>query len=64
MPEPWTGDLIGQMHNNGVTYDDLAAELNCTKSYISMIFNGKRSPAGAREKLFAAFDAVLKKKEE
>ena len=63
MPEAWTGDLIGRMHNAGVTYDVLAAELGYGKSYLSMVLNGKRNPKGAKEKLNAAFDRVLAKKE-
>lgn len=63
MPEPWTGDLIGRMHNAGVTYDDLAAEIGCGKAYLSMVLNGKRSPKGAKEKLNAAFDRVMERKE-
>lgn len=39
MPEAWTGNLIGKMHNKGITYDDLAEEMGVTKSYISMILN-------------------------
>lgn len=48
MPEAWTGNLIGKMHNKGITYDDLAEEMGVTKSYISMILNGKRKPPGIR----------------
>lgn len=62
MPESWTGKLIGKMHNADVTYDDLAAEIGCGKSYISMILNGKRNPKGAREKLNAAFERVIEKR--
>lgn len=64
MPEEWTGDLIGKMHNAGVTYDDLAAEIGCGKSYLSMVLNGKRNPKGAKEKLTAAFDRVIEKRNE
>lgn len=62
MPEKWTGDLIGRMHNERVTQDDLAGELNCGKAYISMILNGARSPADAESRLNAAFEAVLAKR--
>ena len=62
MPEAWTGDLIGRMHNAGVTYDDLAAEIGCGKSYLSMVLNGKRNPKGATERLNAAFDLVIEKR--
>ena len=62
MPEAWTGDLIGRMHNAGVTYDDLAAEIGCGKSYLSMVLNGKRNPKGATERLNAAFALVIEKR--
>lgn len=59
MPEKWTGRLIGKMHNEGVTYDDVAAEMGVTKSYISMILNGARKPDGARSRLEGAVDAII-----
>lgn len=62
MPETWTGNLIGEMHNHKVTYDDLANELGCGKAYISMILNGKRNPQGAEERLTAAFHKVVEKR--
>lgn len=63
MPEAWTGDLIGRMHNARVTYDDLASELGVGKSYLSLIFNGARTPANAEKRLNDAFAAVMKKRE-
>ena len=62
MPEVWTGKLIGKMHNNKVTYEDLAAELGVTKSYISMILNGTRKPDGIRQRLEQAYEDVLAKR--
>lgn len=62
MPEVWTGKLIGKMHNSGVTYDDLAAELGVTKAYISMILNGTRKPDGIRQRLEKAYDDVVQKR--
>ena len=64
MPEPWTGELIGKMHNAKITYEDLAAEVGCGKAYICMLLNSRRNPPDAREKLFAAFDSIVKKREE
>lgn len=64
MPDKWTGRLIGRMHNERVTYEDLAAEMRCTKSYVGMILNGARSPAGARERMESALRAVLEKRKE
>lgn len=62
MPEAWTGVLIGRMHNENVTADDLAKELGYCKGYISMILNGERSPKGCREKFENAFEEILKRK--
>ena len=59
MPEAWTGNLIGKMHNKGITYDDLAEEMGVTKSYISMILNGKRKPPGIRGRMDAAVNKVV-----
>lgn len=64
MPETWTGNLIGEMHNANVTYDDIAAEIGCGKAYISMILNGKRNPQGAKERLYSAFERVIEKRKE
>lgn len=64
MPEKWTGDLIGRMHNAQVTYDDLAAEMSVSKAYICMILNGRRSPENAKARLNDAFATVLRKRKE
>lgn len=62
MPEKWTGRLIGQMHNERVTYDELGAEMGVTKAYISMILNSRRKPDGIRERMENAFKSVLSKR--
>lgn len=63
MPEAWTGNLIGDMHNKGITYDDLAAEMGVTKNYISMILNGKRKPDGICERMVNAVAEIWRKKQ-
>lgn len=64
MPEKWTGDLVGKMHNERVSCIELAEELNMTKAYVSMVLNGKRTPPGAKERFEAAFEAILQKRKE
>lgn len=59
MPDAWTGNLVGKMHNKRVTYDDLADELGVTKSYISMVMNGKRKPKGCRERFEKAVNDII-----
>lgn len=63
MPDAWTGRLIGVMHNNDVTYEDLAKELGVTKSYISMILNGRRRPDGIRKRMESAVSEVIRKRD-
>lgn len=62
MPEKWTGRLVGKMHNERITYDELAAELGVTKPYISMILNGKRNPDGIRARMEGAVDRLVQRK--
>ena len=64
MPEKWTGDLVGKMHNNRITYDDLAGELGCTKAYVSMILNGTRKPEGIRERMETAVKNIIARRKE
>lgn len=62
MPEKWTGRLIGKMHNEMVSQDDLAKELGVTKAYVSMILNSRRKPDGIQERIEAAFESVVSKR--
>lgn len=62
MPEKWTGALIGKMHNEGITYDQLAAEMGVTKPYISMLLNGKRNPPGVKDRMESAVDRIVAKR--
>lgn len=64
MPEKWTGRLIGEMHNERVTYDDLATELGVTKAYVSMILNSTRKPTGIQERMEKAFESVVNKRKD
>lgn len=58
MPEEWTGRLIGDMHNAGVSRAEIAKELGVSTAYVTMVLNGIRKPEGAEEKLRAAFERV------
>lgn len=64
MSDKWTGRLVGKMHNERVSYEEIGSVLGVTKAYVSMILNGKRKPEGIRERMEAAFDAVIAKRKE
>lgn len=59
MPEKWTGELIGRMHNNKVTYEELAKHLGVTKAYVSMVLNGARKPAEGKERFERALTELI-----
>lgn len=59
MPAEWTGNLLGDMHNNGVTRVELAKELNCTKAYVSMVLNGQKTPSGGKERFYSAYYNIM-----
>ena len=61
MPEKWTGRLIGQMHNERITYEQLANEMGVNKAYISMILNGKRKPPNIQKRMETALKAIIKR---
>ena len=64
MPEEWTGQLLGRMHNARVTRKEIADEMGVARPYISMILSGKRNPRRGRERMEAAMEAILKRREE
>ena len=40
MPAQWTGELVGKMHNNRVSSQELAAKIGCSTKWLSMVLNG------------------------
>ena len=59
MLEKWTGALIGKMHNDHITYDDVANKLGVSKAYVSMILNGTRKPSNIRKRMEEAVNSIL-----
>lgn len=62
MPEKWTGRLIGKMHNERITLEDVASELGVTRAYVSMILNGARKPEGCRERMETAVTNIIQRR--
>ena len=59
MPEKWTGELIGKMHNNGIKQVELAEKIGITNAYAGMILRGERKPPNIREKMECAVDELI-----
>ena len=62
MPKEWTGNLVGLMHNNNITFSDLADELGVTNRYVSALLNSHKEPAGVEERLAAAVNRIIERK--
>lgn len=60
--EKWTGRLVGKMHNEEITYEELGEELGIGKAYVGMILNGTRKPDGIRDRMEKAVDAITARK--
>lgn len=61
-PERWTGILVGKMHNERVSLQDMADEMGVSRSYVSQVLNGKKTPSGCRDRLEFAFESILEKR--
>lgn len=44
MPEPWTADIIGEMHLNRITAKELSAKLGYHPKYVSKALNSHCNP--------------------
>lgn len=55
----WISDLVGKMHRWRISKKRLAEYLGVTPEYVSMVLNGHREPANAKEKFNAAVDAII-----
>lgn len=59
MPAQWTADLIGEMHLNGVSQKQLAAEAGINPKYLSTVLNGHVTPKNAEQTLRAALERII-----
>ena len=64
MPAQWTGKLIGEIHNAGLTIKEVARRANLHDKYVSQVLNADREAPSAEAKLRQALDELLKEREE
>lgn len=62
MPAQWTAEVIGEMHLNGITAKQLAAEAGWHEKYLSVVLNGHREPKNAEATLKAALERLVSDK--
>ena len=59
MEKEWTGRIVGLLHMHRITQAELAGEMGLTAQYISMVLNGKKTPKGIDERMDAAIQAIV-----
>ena len=59
MPEKWTGEVIGLMHNNRISFQQLADKLGWHVKYLSAVLNSKRNPTDAEAKVRSALAEII-----
>ena len=59
MLENWTGDVVGIMHVNKISHQQLAEKLGWHVKYLSAVLNGKRNPKKAEEKIREALKELI-----
>ena len=59
----WIGNFVGRMHRHRITITQLAAEMDVTREYLSMILNGHREPADIERRMNDALDNLIANKE-
>ena len=62
MPEKWTGEVIGLMHNNKISFQMLADQLGWHVKYLSAVLNSKRCAADAEMKVKNALQDLMSEK--
>lgn len=58
MPAQWTGELIGEIHNAGLTIKQVAAEAGLNPKYVSQVLNGEGESEKAKAKLESALERL------
>lgn len=64
MPAQWTGEVLGEMHLNSISAQDLSRKMGIHPKYFSAIMNGHRKPEGAEARFRAALDELIQEKKE
>lgn len=59
----WTGDAVAKMHIYGISQNDLANKLGCTREYVNIVLNGRKTPKGAQGRFSEALDELIAQKQ-
>ena len=62
MPAQWTGRIVGEIHNYGLTAKELAKEVDWNDKYLSQVLNSENPPKDAERKLTDAMNRLIERK--
>lgn len=62
MPAQWTGRIVGEIHNHGLTAKELAKEVDWNDKYLSQVLNSENPPKNAEQKLTDALNRIIARK--
>lgn len=62
MPAQWTGQLVGEIHNAGLTIKQVAKEAGLNEKYVSQVLNAESEAPKAQQKLRFALCRLIEKK--
>lgn len=62
MPAQWTGRIVGEIHNYGLTAKELAREIGWNDKYLSQVLNSENPPKDAERKLTDAMNRLIERK--
>lgn len=62
MPEQWTGELIGEIHNAGFKIKEVAAEAKINPKYVSQVLHGKAVSPNVESKMKEALERMKARK--
>lgn len=57
--DKWKAELLVKMRMNKITQRALAKHLGLTEEYISMVFNGFKTPKNAEERITCAINEII-----
>lgn len=61
MPAQWTGQLVGEIHNAGLTIKRVATEAGLNSKYVSQVLNAETESPKAERKLREALERLRKR---
>lgn len=60
----WSASLVGKMHVNKVSQDQLAEKMGISREFVNAVLNGRRELNGAKERFNSALEEIIKSRGE